>query len=66
MSVVFKLTLEILESLAICLQMALIQNAKKGVSNRNANSALLGATASVVNASMWSRGEKKKKKKKNN
>lgn len=42
--------------------MVLIQNAKKQVPNRNANSTLLRATAPVVNANMWIRGEKKGKK----
>lgn len=63
MSIVLKITSEILRPLAISLQMVLIQKAKKWVPNRNANSALLRATAPVVNASMWSRGEKKKEKK---
>lgn len=62
MSIVLKLTLEISGSLAISLQMVFIQNAKKGAPNRNANSALLRATAPVVNASMWNRGEKKQNK----
>lgn len=64
MSIVLKLTSEILRPLAISLQMVLIQKAKKWVPNRNAISALLRATTPVVNASMWSRGEKKKEKKK--